>query len=216
LEEDLAAMYHNDPAARSQELILSCYPGIRAIRTYRIAHELHKLGLPNIARMMTELAHAETGIDIHPGATIGRRFAVDHGTGTVIGETTVIGNDVLIYQGVTLGARKFERDEHSHVRRDDKQRHPTIKDGVILYANATVMGGDTVIGERTVIAAGATVKESVEADMIVWPGSTTQTSRFKNRARVTNELIEERQFGERDDAYWFEIYRANLERCDDN
>jgi serine O-acetyltransferase len=216
LAEDLEAMKRNDPAALSRDLILASYPGLKAIRTYRFAHKLHGLGLPNIARIMSEIAHSDTDIDIHPGAKIGREFAIDHGSGTVIGETTVIGDKVVIYQGVTLGARKFEWDEHHHVLRDPKQRHPTIGNDVIIYANATIMGGDTVIGDRTIIAAGAMVRASVEADMIVWPGSTTQTKIIRNGGTIRAVQVEEFYPVLKSDTDWFQLYLDSRDRIDDN
>src|SRR3954453_2187446 len=129
LAEDVQASFDGDPAAKNLDEILFCYPGISAVTVFRIAHELHVLGVPLIPRMMTEYAHSKTGIDIHPGATIGRRFFIDHGTGVVIGETTHIGDDVKVYQGVTLGALSFARDDDGHLVRGTK-RHPTIEDGV--------------------------------------------------------------------------------------
>ena len=128
---------------------------------YRLAHELHRLGVPLIPRMMTEYAHGKTGIDIHPGATIGRRFFIDHGTGVVIGETTRIGYDVKLYQGVTLGALSFPRDEKTGQIVRDAKRHPTIEDGVVIYANATILGGETVIGHHSVIGSSAWLTRSI-------------------------------------------------------
>src|SRR3954451_10899042 len=140
LAEDVQAAFDGDPAAKNLDEILFCYPGISAVTVFRIAHELHRLGVPLIPRMMTEYAHAKTGIDIHPGASIGRRFFIDHGTGVVIGETTRIGTNVKVYQGVTLGAISFPRDEATGELRRDTKRHPTIEDGVVIYANATILG----------------------------------------------------------------------------
>jgi serine O-acetyltransferase len=160
LTEDVQAAFDGDPAAKSLDEIIFCYPGLAAITVFRIAHELRKLGVPLIPRMMTEYAHAKTGIDIHPGATIGRRFFIDHGTGVVIGETTHIGDGVKIYQGVTLGALSFPRDESGNVLRD-VQRHPTIEDEVVIYANATILGGKTVIGHHSVVGSSAWITRSV-------------------------------------------------------
>jgi serine O-acetyltransferase len=160
LNEDVQAAFDGDPAAKSLDEIIFCYPGLAAITVFRVAHELHKLGVPLIPRMMTEYAHAKTGIDIHPGATIGRRFFIDHGTGVVIGETTHIGDGVKIYQGVTLGALSFPRDESGNVLRD-VQRHPTIEDEVVIYANATILGGKTVIGHHSVVGSSAWITRSV-------------------------------------------------------
>ena len=128
---------------------------------YRLAHVLHHLGVPLIPRMMTEYAHGKTGIDIHPGATIGRRFFIDHGTGVVIGETTHIGDGVKLYQGVTLGARSFPRDAQTGEIVREAKRHPTIEDGVVIYANATILGGETVIGHHSVIGSSAWITHSV-------------------------------------------------------
>lgn len=158
--EDIDAALRGDPAARSAGEIIRYYPGFRATLSYRVAHLLYDLGVPFLPRGITEYAHAETGIDIHPGADIGRRFFIDHGTGVVIGETADIGNDVKIYQGVTLGARSFRHDEHGKVIREEK-RHPTLEDRVVVYANATILGGSTVIGRDAVIGANVWLLESV-------------------------------------------------------
>ena len=160
LADDVRAAYDGDPAAKTLGEIIFCYPGLSAITVYRIAHELCLLGVPLIPRMMTEYAHTKTGIDIHPGATIGRRFFIDHGTGVVIGETTRIGDNVKIYQGVTLGALSFPKDENGEVRRDIK-RHPTIEDNVVIYANATILGGETIIGHHSVVGSSAWITRSV-------------------------------------------------------
>ncbi len=160
LAEDVQAAYDGDPAARSPGEIVFCYPGVAAVTVYRVAHELHRLGVPLIPRMMTEYAKGKTGIDIHPAALIGRRFFVDHGTGVVIGETTRIGNGVKLYQGVTLGALSFPRDESGQIVRNVK-RHPTIEDGVVIYANATILGGQTVIGRNAVIGSSAWITRSI-------------------------------------------------------
>jgi serine O-acetyltransferase len=160
--EDVQAAYDGDPAAQGfDELILS-YPGVKAVFTYRIAHELHRLGVRLIPRIMTEFAHNETGIDIHPGATIGRSFFIDHGTGVVIGETTSIGNRVKLYQGVTLGALSFPKNEHGELIRGVK-RHPTVEDDVVIYAGATILGGATVIGRGSVIGGSVWLTTSVPA-----------------------------------------------------
>jgi serine O-acetyltransferase len=160
LAEDVQAAYDGDPAAKGLVEIVFCYPGVAAITVYRMAHELHRLGVPLIPRMMTEYAKGKTGIDIHPGATIGRRFFIDHGTGVVIGETTRIGDGVKLYQGVTLGALSFPRDETGQIVRDAK-RHPTIEDEVVIYANATILGGRTVIGHHSVIGSSAWITRSI-------------------------------------------------------
>ncbi len=167
LAEDVRAAHSGDPAARSLVEIVFCYPGLSAVTVYRMAHELYLLGVPLIPRMMTEYAHGKTGIDIHPGATIGQRFFIDHGTGVVIGETTEIGNDVKLYQGVTLGALSFPRDETTGEIRRGVKRHPTLEDGVIIYANATILGGDTVIGRNSVIGSSAWITRSVAPYTVV-------------------------------------------------
>jgi len=159
LGTDVTAAYNGDPAAKSYTEILSCYPLIKTLTNYRIAHELFKLGVPLIPRMMTEMAHSETGIDIHPGATIGNYFTIDHGTGVVIGETCIIGNNVKIYQGVTLGAKSFPLDEHGNPIKGIP-RHPVIEDNVVIYANATVLGRIT-IGKDCVVGANTWVLEDM-------------------------------------------------------
>jgi serine O-acetyltransferase len=157
---DIRAAYEGDPAARSFEEIVLAYPGLRAVTVYRLAHELHRLGVPLLPRIMTEWAHRHTGIDIHPGARIGRSFFIDHGTGVVVGETTVIGRNVKVYQGVTLGALSIPRDERGLVIRGRK-RHPTIEDDVVIYAGATILGGDTVVGRGSVVGGNTWVVHSV-------------------------------------------------------
>jgi serine O-acetyltransferase len=157
---DLQAAYDGDPAAKSFPEILLAYPGLEAISVYRIAHVLHQLEVPLLPRMMTEWAHRRTGVDIHPGAEIGKSFFIDHGTGVVIGETTIIGANVKIYQGVTLGALSFPKDERGRLIRGYK-RHPTIEDDVIIYAGATILGGRTVIGAGSVIGGNTWVTHSV-------------------------------------------------------
>ncbi|MBO4873542.1 MAG: serine acetyltransferase [Lachnospiraceae bacterium] len=162
LEKDVEAIYEGDPAARSREEIVLCYPGFYAIAIFRLAHAFYTLRVPLLPRIMTEYAHAKTGIDIHPGAEIGDYFCIDHGTGIVIGETAVIGEHVKLYQGVTIGARSFEKDENGNPVKGGR-RHPTIGDRVVIYANATILGGDTVIGEGAVIGSSAWIIRSVEA-----------------------------------------------------
>lgn len=156
---DIEAAYEGDPAATGTDEVIFCYPGPYAITAYRIAHRLLELGAIIIPRMLTEHAHEKTGIDIHPGATIGRSFFIDHGTGIVIGETTVIGERVRIYQGVTLGALSLPRGKARAL--EARKRHPTIEDDVIIYANATILGGDTVIGKGAVIGGNCWVTRSV-------------------------------------------------------
>ncbi|MEO6808440.1 MAG: serine acetyltransferase [Isosphaeraceae bacterium] len=167
LSDDAQAAFDGDPAAKNLDEILFCYPGLAAITVYRIAHELQNMGVPLIPRMMTEYAHGKTGIDLHPGATIGRRFFIDHGTGVVIGETTHIGEDVKIYQGVTLGALSFARDESTGELVRGTKRHPTIEDGVVIYANATILGGRTVVGHHAVVGSSAWITRSIEPYTVV-------------------------------------------------
>lgn len=160
LAADVQAAYDGDPAAGSLDEIIFCYPGLEAITVYRLAHELHRLQVPLIPRMLCEWAHSRTGIDIHPGANIGHSFFIDHGTGVVIGETTDIAAHVKIYQGVTLGALSFPKDAAGNLIRNSK-RHPTIEEGVVIYANATVLGGATVVGANSAIGAGVSLYRSV-------------------------------------------------------
>ena len=166
LAMDARAGYAGDPAVGSLDEAILSHPGLQAMIIHRFAHELHEAGVPMLPRMLSELAHARTGIDIHPGASIGEAFFVDHGTGVVIGETTQIGNRCQIYQGVTLGARRFERLEDGGLRRDYK-RHPTLGDDVTVYAGATILGGDTVIGDGVVVSGGVFLTESVPAGSLV-------------------------------------------------
>jgi serine O-acetyltransferase len=166
LTGDVQAAYDGDPAAKSLDEIIFSYPGLQAITVYRIAHELWDLKVPLLPRIMTEIAHAGTGIDIHPGATIGRNFFIDHGTGVVVGETTVIGDNVKIYQGVTLGALSFPKDEKGELIRGRK-RHPTIEDNVTLYSGATILGGDTVVGKGSTIGGNVWLTHPVPPDSIV-------------------------------------------------
>ncbi len=160
LSTDIIAAYNGDPAAKSFEEIILSYPSIKAISTYRIAHFLYKKKVPLIPRIMTEFAHQETGIDIHPGAEIGEYFFIDHGTGVVIGETCVIGKNVKIYQGVTLGAKSFPLDENGNPIKGIK-RHPNIEDNVIIYSGATILGGDTTIGHDSIIGGNVWLTHSV-------------------------------------------------------
>lgn len=166
LEQDVEAAFLGDPAAKSHHEIIFCYPGLEAITVYRLAHELTNLGVPLIPRMMTEYAHSKTGIDIHPGARIGPGFFIDHGTGVVIGETCDIGLHVKLYQGVTLGALSFPRDAAGNIIRG-KKRHPTLEDDVVVYANATILGGDTVIGHHAVIGSNVWLTQGVEPYTVV-------------------------------------------------
>ena len=157
LDTDLTAAYDGDPAATSKDEVIYAYPGIRAISIYRIAHELYLLKVPIIPRIMTEHAHSTTGIDIHPGATIGKYFFIDHGTGIVVGETTLIGDNVKLYQGVTLGALSTRGGQSLR----GKRRHPTIEDNVTIYSGASILGGNTIIGHDSVIGGNTFITESV-------------------------------------------------------
>lgn len=162
LWEDANAICKGDPAANNVDEVILAYPGFRAIAIYRFAHQLYKLNVPILPRVLTEYAHQETGIDIHPGATIGKSFFIDHGTGIVIGETSVIGNCVKIYQGVTLGALSVEK------KLAKTKRHPTIKDNVIIYAQAVILGGNTIIGKNSIIGGNVWLTESVPENSIVY------------------------------------------------
>jgi serine O-acetyltransferase len=162
LGTDVLATYRGDPAANSHDEIIFSYPGIYAIMVYRVAHRIFRLGIPLLPRIMSEYAHSLTGIDIHPGADIAESFVIDHGTGVVVGETTKIGKNVRIYQGVTLGALSLPADAVNNFR--GKKRHPTIEDDVIIYSGTTILGGDTVIGARAVIGGNVWITESVPPD----------------------------------------------------
>ena len=160
LEKDVEAAIKGDPACKSTAEVVFCYPGFEAITTHRIARALWELGVPLLPRIMSELAHSRTGVDIHPGAKIGEYFFIDHGTGVVIGETCEIGDWVKIYQGVTLGALSFPRDEKGELVRGTK-RHPTLENGVVVYANATILGGDVVIGRDSVVGSNVWLTKSI-------------------------------------------------------
>ena len=175
VQTDVEAAYDGDPAAESRDEIIFCYPGLYAVTVYRLAHELFALGTPMLPRIMTEHAHSVTGIDIHPGAVIGKYFFIDHGTGIVIGETTVIGENVKIYQGVTLGGLSTRGGQSLR----GQKRHPTIEDNVTIYAGASILGGETVIGRDSVIGANAFITHSVPACTTVTMKS--QELRFKPR-----------------------------------
>lgn len=162
LNEDVEAMYEGDPAAKSKAEVIQTYPGFYAIAAYRMAHQLHLLGVKGIPRMITEHAHSKTGIDIHPSATIGNHFCIDHGTGVVIGETAIIGDHVKIYQGVTLGALSVSKDDAL------RKRHPTLEDHVVVYAGATILGGDTVIGHHSVVGGNVWLTRSVPANSKIY------------------------------------------------
>lgn len=164
--EDIKAAYRGDPAALTYAEVKLAYPGLLAVVTHRLAHELYKLNVPVVPRMMSEWTHSRTGVDINPGARIGEGFFIDHATGVVIGETTEIGNNVKIYQGVTLGARSFSLDENGNPIKHIK-RHPTVEDNVVIYANATILGGDTVIGQGSIIGGNVFLMESVPPNSFV-------------------------------------------------
>ena len=166
LAGDVQAAYDGDPAALNADEVILAYPGLLAISVHRLAHKLYSLDVPLMPRIMSEWAHLQTGIDIHPGARIGRNFFIDHGTGVVIGETTDIGENVKVYQGVTLGALSFPRDERGRIIRKAK-RHPTVEDNVTLYANAIILGGNTVIGANSVVGGSVFVTSSVPPNSVV-------------------------------------------------
>ena len=167
LDTDVQAAYEGDPAALDTDIIMLSYPAFDAISIYRLAHRLVELGVPLIPRIMTEYAHSKTGIDIHPGATIGRYFFIDHGTGVVIGETCIIGEHVKLYQGVTLGAKSFELDEHGLPVKKVK-RHPDVGNNVVIYSGATILGGNTKIGDNCVIGGNVWLTHSVEAGQTIF------------------------------------------------
>jgi serine O-acetyltransferase len=185
LMKDVRAAYDGDPACRNFDEVILCYPGLNAVTIHRLAHELYLLDVPFLPRMMAEWSHGETGIDIHPGAKIGDYFFIDHGTGVVIGETCEIGKRVKIYQGVTLGALSFDKDERGDLVRGYK-RHPTLEDNVVIYANATVLGGKTVIGEGSIIGSSAWITRSVS------PGTTVtiQTPSLRVRNQKPDDVID--------------------------
>lgn len=157
---DVKAGYEGDPAATSYDEVMLCYPAFIATSIYRFAHSLYARGFKIVARMMTEYAHSKTGIDIHPGAKIGKSFFIDHGTGVVIGETTVIGDNVKLYQNVTLGAKSFSKNDDGSLVKGIK-RHPNIGNNVVIYAGATILGGDTIIGDNTVIGGNSWITKSI-------------------------------------------------------
>ena len=168
VETDVTAAYEGDPAATSPMEVVMAYPGLYAVTIHRLAHELYALKVPIIPRVMSELAHSKTGIDIHPGATIGERFFIDHGTGVVIGETTVIGRNVKLYQGVTLGALSFDKDPETGALVKGVKRHPNVGDNVVIYAGATILGGETTIGHDSEIGGNVWLKDSVPPNSRVY------------------------------------------------
>jgi serine O-acetyltransferase len=189
LATDVQAAYDGDPACKSLDEVIFCYPGLEAITVYRLAHVLYDMNIPFIPRMMTEWAHSRTGIDIHPGAKIGKHFFIDHGTGVVIGETTDIGEHVKLYQGVTLGALSFKTDDGGNLVRGHK-RHPTLEDRVVVYASATILGGNTVIGHDAVIGSSVWLTRSVTPHATV----VMETPRLKMRSDMDAALDEKASF----------------------
>ena len=179
---DVQAAFRGDPAAKSNEEVIVSYPGLEAIVVYRLAHFLHANGVPVIPRIMSEHVHGTTGIDIHPGATIGESFFIDHGTGVVVGETCIIGNNVKIYQGVTLGALSVKKELM------DKKRHPTIEDNVTIYANATILGGNTVIGKGSTIGGNTWVTSSIPPNTILTQTVADQSCNQKS-AGIPKKLV---------------------------
>lgn len=178
LRKDITAMYEGDPAAQSESEVIHSYPGFYAIAAYRFAHELHKLDVKIVPRMITEHAHSKTGIDIHPAASIGESFCIDHGTGIVIGATAVIGNHVKIYQGVTLGALSVSKEDA------EKKRHPTLEDYSVIYAGATILGGETVVGHHSVVGGNVWLTKSIPPHTKVY-----YQARMHNRDAEETDLI---------------------------
>lgn len=181
LYEDSYCYLQNDPAAKSIEEVVLTYPGFFALSVHRIAHELHRLNIPLIPRLFSEYAHAKVGIDIHPAATIGKNFFMDHGTGIVIGETTEIGDNVKVYQGVTLGALYVEK------KLSDIKRHPTVEDNVVIYANATLLGGETVVGRNSIIGGGAWLTQSVPPNSLVYTPMDIKIRTVKDSSNSANQ-----------------------------
>lgn len=189
LATDVQAAYVGDPASKGLDEVILCYPGLEAITVYRLAHELYRLGVPFIPRMMSEWAHKETGIDIHPGAKIGKYFFIDHGTGVVIGETCDIGDHVKLYQGVTLGALSFPTDSDGNIIRGVK-RHPTIEDHVVVYANATILGGKTIVGHHSVVGSSVWLTASIEPRTTV----TMEKPKLRIRAELPDDMNAEANY----------------------
>jgi len=183
LQQDIEAMYEGDPAAQSLREVIRSYPGFYATAAYRFAHELHQLGVKVIPRMLTEHAHSKTGIDIHPAAKIGSHFCIDHGTGVVIGATTLIGNHVKIYQGVTLGAVSVEKEDAA------RKRHPTIEDHVVIYSGATILGGTTIIGQHSIIGGNTWITRSVPPHSKIYY---TQSYNHGNGTQVDEVVVKKR------------------------
>jgi serine O-acetyltransferase len=187
LKTDVEAAFAGDPAARSLEEIVLAYPGLEAVAIQRVAHLLYKEEVPLLPRMMTEWAHSRTGIDIHPGATIGSHFFIDHGTGVVIGETCVIGNRVKLYHGVTLGARSFQKDEQGTIIKG-LRRHPHVEDDVTIYPNGIILGGDTTIGARSTIGANVFLMKSVPPDTLLVRGEQIQSRLDKKAVKGKSQV----------------------------
>jgi serine O-acetyltransferase len=188
---DVQAAYEGDPACSNLDEVIFCYPGLTAVTIYRLAHILYKLDVPYIPRMMAEYAHMRTGIDIHPGAIIGKYFFIDHGTGVVVGQTCKIGNHVKIYQGVTLGALSFKTDDSGELLRGDEvKRHPTLGDNVVIYANATVLGGKTVVGHDAIIGSSVWLTHSVAPHTTV----ILESPKLKMRSEMPDELKAEANY----------------------
>jgi len=178
LQQDVTAMYEGDPAAKNKHEVIRTYPGFYAIAAYRMAHKLHELGVEGMPRIITEHAHSKTGIDIHPAARIGNHFCIDHGTGIVIGETTIIGNHVKIYQGVTLGALSVSKEDAK------KKRHPTIEDNVVIYSGATILGGDTIIGKNSIIGGNVWITKSLAPNSKIYYQSNLQQNEQRESYNV--------------------------------
>ncbi len=187
LDFDIEAAFVGDPAARSVDEVLLCYPGVRAIIHHRLAHCLYELGLPLLARIVAEIAHSETGIDIHPGAKIGNSFFIDHGTGVVIGETAVVGNRVRLYQAVTLGAKRFQVDDSGVVKKGEP-RHPVVEDDVVIYAGATILGRIT-IGRGSIIGGNVWLTHSVPPGSQITQGTSRQEGLEQNK-KVNNDSLD--------------------------
>ena len=190
LMTDVEAAFVGDPACKNFDEVILCYPGLQAVTVYRLAHELYKLDVPFLPRMMTEWVHGETGVDIHPGAAIGEYFFIDHGTGVVIGQTCEIGDHVKVYQGVTLGALSFPKDDMGQLVRDSK-RHPTIEDNVVIYANATILGGETTVGHDSVIGSSVWLTNSVDPHTTV----TMEKPKLRMRNQANQPPIKFRGLG---------------------
>ena len=194
LKTDVEAAYAGDPAARSLEEIVLAYPGLEAVAIQRVAHLLYRENVSLLPRMMTEWAHSRTGIDIHPGASIGSHFFIDHGTGVVIGETCEIGNRVKLYHGVTLGARSFQKGDKGEIIKGIK-RHPKVEDDVVIYPNGIILGGDTVIGARSTIGANVFLMKSIPPDTLLVRGEQVQSRLDKRKSKkdpnITVQLSED-------------------------